>query len=59
MKEHNTKIYKPEGAVGIRYKKQIFNNKDLNYIGFSSHALESLFRKKHFLQFFDENSENE
>ena len=30
---------------------------DLNYIGFSSHMLESVFRKKHFLTFFDREPE--
>ena len=44
--------YKPEGPVGIRYKKQILSVRDLTSGTFDSHMLESAFKKKHFQQMF-------
>ena len=44
--------YRPEGALGIRYKKQILQGRDMRAEIHESHMLESAIRKKHFLAMF-------
>jgi hypothetical protein len=47
------KGYRPEGPVGIRYKKQMLVTRDLTSATFDSHMLEAAFKKRHFRQMFN------
>jgi hypothetical protein len=44
--------FRPEGPVGIRFKKQILIVRDLTSGTYDSHFFESAFRRKHFLTMF-------
>jgi hypothetical protein len=45
--------YRPEGPVGIRYKKQILVTRDTRSGTFYSHMIEAAYKKKHFLAMFE------